>query len=226
MGSQRWYQSWGPQGEEGAREVRGPCRAGCSLDSTAVPGLSLSAKPSQRPSRCQPRGWPDTLPLGTMDKSHSQGYGCQPLGPGNLCCKGPTGVGMGTSTPGGARASHTLWRLVCHCFSSCSSVLPCTCRDIASLLASKAADLNTLQHLRVCSCACKGGRGLDIHLPEILSSTSPPASTVFKLRRPPTSRMKMHRNVNLDPTQLWKTGCKQDLSLTHGCKRTPVENFT
>lgn len=114
-----------------------------------------------------------------------KGMVASPWDQGTPAARVLTGVSMGSSTLGGARASRTLWRLVCHCFSSGSSVLPCTCKDFASLLASWAADPHTLQHLRVCSCACKGGRGFDICPPEILSSMSP-ASTVFKLWRPPT----------------------------------------
>lgn len=70
------------------------------------------------------------------------------------------------------------------------------------------------------------GQWLDIPFPEILSSVFQSASAVFKLIRPPTSRMKVHGNVNLDPTQVCQTVCNEDLSLTHGCKRTSVQNFT
>lgn len=65
------------------------------------------------------------------------------------------GLGVNTGTMEGAGGSNTLLRYKCDCSSDDSSVSPCSCKGVTSVLAPWAAALCTLQNLQVCLCALR-----------------------------------------------------------------------
>lgn len=230
MGSQWWYQNWGLQGED-AREARGPCRAVCSPDITAVLGLSLGDKPSHKPFMTPAQELPWHPPSGHCGQVLAvKGVVASPGDQGTPAARGlqehRPQCGHRHQHPGRGRGlpyspEACVWLLL-GWFLCPSLLLRGRCFTHGSM---GCFSVHTAAPLGVLVCLW-WGRGPHISSPEILSSVSPPASAVFKLMRSPTSRMKMHRKVNLDPTQLCQTGWNRDLSLTHDCKRVSVENFT
>lgn len=227
MGSQWWYQGWGPQGEEGTREAGGPCGAGCSPGITAVLGPSLSGRPSHRPCMkpaqelpWHPPSGPHRQVLAVSGLAAVPGDQGAPAAGGLQDCRPQCGhrhrhPGRGRGLPSSPEARVTAPRLVplslpapmgtlrrswLHGLLLCTrcSTPGCVCVPVVGAKAWHFLSWNPLSRVSFCPCC---------------------------LQTHETSHLQ-DENAHLDPTQLCQTGCNQDLSLTHGCKRTSVENFT